>query len=244
MKAALHQLTKRYGRTRALDEVTLEFNPGEIVAVLGPNGAGKTTLLRCLAGIASPNQGTVLYDDRPFRRDDLATRQRFFFVPDFPFLFWDQTLLGNVGLILRLYGKDSAGMADRVFELLRDFDLVPLAASPVGRLSRGQMYKTMLVALIAADPEVWLLDEPMASGMDPLGQSAFRRLAREAANRGRTIIYSTQMLEVAERFSDRLCVLHQGQVRAFDTLENLRAAGSDRLAALEELFLSLRSGGA
>ncbi len=242
MKVAIRNVTKRYGKTRALDNVTLEFEPGEIVSVLGPNGAGKTTLLRCLAGIVGPDEGAVYYDEREFRRNDLATRKRFFFLPDFPFLFWGQPVLRNIGIILRIYEADGPGTEDRVFGLMREFDLLTLANSPVERLSRGQAYKTALAGLIAVDPEVWLLDEPMASGMDPLGQSVFRRMAREAAARGHTVIYSTQVLEVAERFSDRVCVLHQGKVRAFDKLENLRAAAADKQNALEELFIKLHAG--
>ena len=242
MKVEMRSVSKRYGKTRALDKVSLEFVPGEIVSVLGANGAGKTTMLRCLSGIAGTDEGEVYYDDRAFRRGDLDTRRRFFFLPDFPFLFWDQSVLRNIGIILRLYGADGSGIEERVLELLRDFDLLPLAASPAGALSRGQAYKTAMVALIATDAEVWLLDEPLASGMDPLGISALKRRAREAASRGRTIVYSTQVLDVAERFSDRVCVIHQGEIRAFESMEQLRSRAVDRQNVLEEILLKLRAG--
>ncbi|MBI4663983.1 MAG: ABC transporter ATP-binding protein [Verrucomicrobia bacterium] len=241
MKIELRAVTKRFGKTRALDKVSLEFNPGEIVAVLGPNGAGKTTLLRCLAGIAGPDEGEIYFDDRPLRRDDLELRQRFFFLADFPFLFWDQSVLRNIGITLRLYGADGTGAEHRVLDLMRDYDLLPLAASPASSLSRGQAYKTALTSLITANPEVWLLDEPLASGMDPLGLSAFKRHARAATVQGRTVIYTSQLLDAVERFSDRVCVIHNGEVRAFDTLENLRAKSADRANVLEELFRTLRS---
>ena len=131
-------------------------------------------------------------------------------------------------------------MEERVLELLQDFDLLPLALRPVNSLSRGQAYKTALVALLAVDPELWLLDEPFASGMDPQGIDAFKRHARAAANRGRTIIYSTQLLDVAERFSDRVCVINKGELHAFDTLANLRIAALDKDNVLEEMFRRLR----
>jgi ABC-type multidrug transport system ATPase subunit len=241
MNIEMRAVTKRFGRARALDKVSLEFRPGEIVSVLGPNGAGKTTLLRCLAGIASPDQGDIYFDSRVFTREELSLRKRFFFLPDFPFLFWDQSVMRNIGIILRLYEADRDGVEDRVVELLRAFDLLPLAASPINTLSRGQAYKAALTGLITADPEVWLLDEPLASGMDPLGLSAFKQHAREATARGRTVIYTTQLLDVAERFSDRICVIHEGEVRAFETFENLRTQSSDRENVLETLFRSLRS---
>jgi len=125
-------------------------------------------------------------------------------------------------------------------ELLGDFDLLPLSLRPVNSLSRGQAYKTALVALIAAQRELWLLDEPFASGMDPHGIEAFKRHTRAAAARGTTIFYSTQLLDVAERFSDRVCVIHKGEVRAFDSLARLRERAQDKDNVLAELFRQLR----
>jgi ABC-type multidrug transport system ATPase subunit len=94
--------------------------------------------------------------------------------------------------------------------------------------------------MIAADRELWLLDEPFASGMDPHGIDAFKRHARAAAHRGRTIIYSTQILDVAERFSERVCVIHKGELRAYDTLTRLREQAADKDNVLEEIFRQLR----
>jgi ABC-type multidrug transport system ATPase subunit len=242
MKAELRGVMKSYQSVRALDHVSLEFVPGQIVSLLGPNGAGKTTLLRCLAGIAAPDKGGVYLDDEWFSRDRLDLRRRLHLLPDFPALFWDQSVLHNLAIILRLYGADGAGAEERVLKLLGEFDLLPLALRPVASLSRGQAYKAGLVALIASDCELWLLDEPFASGMDPHGIDAFKRNARAAAARGRTILYSTQLLDVAERFSDRMCVIHQGEIRAFDSLTVLRERAHDKDNVLQELFRNLREG--
>jgi ABC-type multidrug transport system ATPase subunit len=163
-------------------------------------------------------------------------------MPDFPFLFWEHSILRNIAIILRLYAADGEGAEKRVLELLRDFDLLPLALRSVYSLSRGQIYKTGLVAMLAADREMWLMDEPFASGMDPQGIDAFKRHAREAASRGRTILYSTQILDVAERFSERVCLIHKGEVRAFDTMDNLRGQARDKDNVLEEMFRQLREG--
>ena len=240
MKIELRGVVKSFGTGRALDGVSLTIEPGQIVSLLGPNGAGKTTLMRCLCGVVAPDRGGVYLDDCEFRRDRLDLRRRLHFLPDFPLLFWEQTVLRNLAIILRLYGADGPGAEERVLELLRDFDLLPLAQRPVSGLSRGEAYKVGLTALLAADPELWLLDEPFASGMDPHGIDAFKRQARLAAGRGRTIIYSTQILDVAERFSDRVCLLHQGAVRAFDTLPRLRERATDKDHVLEEMFRNLR----
>jgi ABC-2 type transport system ATP-binding protein len=240
MRIELRGVLKSYASVRALDRVSLQIDPGQIVSLLGPNGAGKTTLIRCLAGIAAPNKGAVYFDDQEFRRDRLDLRRRMHLLPDFPSHFWDQSVIRNIGIVLRLFDADNNGAEERVLELLRDFDLLPLALRPMGSLSRGQAYKAGLVMMLAADREVWLLDEPFASGMDPHGIDAFKRHARAAASRGRTILYSTQLLDVAERFSDRVCIIHKGEVRAFDTLDRLRDQAQDKGNVLEELFRQLR----
>jgi ABC-2 type transport system ATP-binding protein len=240
MKIEFRGVVKSYNSFRALNQVSLEIEPGQIVSLLGPNGAGKTTLIRCIAGISAPDRGALLLDGEEFRRDKLELRRRIHMLPDFPLLFWEQSVLRNISITLRLFDADNNGAENRVLELLREFDLLPLSLRPVNSLSRGQAYKAALTALIAADRDVWLLDEPFASGMDPHGIDAFKRHARAAAARGRTILYSTQLLDVAERFSDRVCVIHKGEVRAFDTLNQLRERAQDKDNVLEELFRQLR----
>ncbi len=243
MNVELRGVLKSYRSIRALDRVSLRLEPGQIVSLLGPNGAGKTTLIRCLAGIAAPDRGGVYFDEEEFRRDRLDLRRRLHFLPDTPFLFWEHSVVRNLAITLRLYGADGAGAETRLVALLQDFDLLPLALRPAHSLSRGQAYKVGLVALLAVDREVWLLDEPFASGMDPHGIDAFKRHARAAVGRGRTVLYSTQILDVAERFADRVCLIHRGEIRAFDTLARLRHHAVDKDNVLAELFRQLREEG-
>jgi ABC-type multidrug transport system ATPase subunit len=237
-KIELRAVSKTYGKARALDRASLEIGPGQIVAILGANGAGKTTLLRCLAGIAAPDAGTIHYNEEPFERDKLDLRRQLFFLPDFPVVFYEMSILRHIGMVLRVYEKDEPGIEQRVLQLLKDFDLFTIAENPLNSLSRGQVYKAALVAMAAVNPEVWLLDEPFASGMDPHGINMFRRIAREAAGQGRTIIYSTQILDVVEKFSDRVCILHKGEVRAFDSVKLLENSGQG--CGLDEIFQQLR----
>jgi len=243
MKIELRGVLKSYRSVRALDYVSLSIEPGQILSLLGPNGAGKTTLIRCLAGIVSPDEGEVWFGGQKFDRDRMDLRRQLHMLPDFPFHFPEQSVLRNIAIVLRLFEADGVGAEKRVLELLGDFDLLPLAFRPIHTLSRGQAYKAGLVSLIAADREVWVFDEPFASGMDPHGIDAFKRHARAAAARGRTIIYSTQLLDVVERFADRVCVIHQGKIRAFDTLRRLREQSQDKDNFLEAMFRDLRESG-
>ena len=238
MKIELRAVSKSYGKARALDRASLEIGGGQIVAILGANGAGKTTLLRCLAGIAAPDAGAIVYNEEAFERDKLDLRRQLFFLPDFPVVFYEMSVLRHIGMVLRVYQKDEEGIEQRVLQLLKDFDLFTVAENPLNTLSRGQVYKAALVALIAVNPEVWLMDEPFASGMDPHGINTLKRYAREAVGQGRTLIYSTQILEIVEKFSDKVCILHQGEVRAFDSVTLLENAGQG--GGLEDIFRQLR----
>lgn len=240
MRITLKSVSKSFGPRVCLDHITLTLDPGQIVVMLGANGAGKTTLLRCLSGIVAPDEGEILYDGDVFQRDRIELRKRLFIQPDFPYIFPEMKVLKHIGMVLRLYDATGPDIEEKVISLLEDFDMLPLIDARIGTLSRGQTYKAALVALMAADPELWMIDEPFASGMDPHGLTAFRRHALEAAQRGRTVIYTTQILELAEAFSDRVCIFHQGQIHAFGTIAELRQRASEsEEGILEQIFSQL-----
>ena len=222
MRIKLDGVSKAYRKIRALDHISLAIEPGQIVVVLGANGAGKTTLLRTLAGIIVPDSGTTSYDGEVFKRSRVDLRRRLHFVPDFPLVFSGMKVAGHIAMALRLYDNQIDGLENRVVQILEDFDLLPLVDSNLGTLSRGQGYKTALAGLIAINPELWLLDEPFASGMDPHGIQSLKTYVREAVKNRSTVIYSTQILEIAESFSDRICILDKGRVHAFDSVADLR----------------------
>jgi len=240
MKIELQGIVKKFKSLRALDGVSLTIEPGQVVALLGLNGAGKTTLFRCLAGTVAPDEGRILYDGQVFTRGRLDLRRQFMFLPDFPAIFEEWSPLQHIGMVLRLYQQAQPGVEERVLELLRELDLLPLAEVPFATLSRGQRYKGVLAALMAVNPSLWLLDEPFASGMDPNGINAFKRRAREAAASGKTVIYTTQILDAAERFSDLVCVIHRGAIRACQPALELRKDPQAATSGLDDIFHQLR----
>jgi ABC-type multidrug transport system ATPase subunit len=240
MQIQLDGISKQFGSYWALENVSLQWEPGQIIALLGPNGAGKTTLLNCLAGIVRPSQGKLRYDGEVFHRGRMELRRRLMFLPDVPMLFARMNVLRHIAMCVRLYERPSPD-EQCVVEILERLDLLPLAAVQIGKMSRGQMYKYALAALLTIDPELWILDEPLASGMDPMGIAYFKHEARLAAKRGRTVIYTTQILEIAEKFSDRVCILDHGGLRLSGNVEELRQSG--KAQSLEELFLKLSEPG-
>jgi len=242
LRINLENVSKKYGRVHALAQVSFELVPGQIVSVLGANGAGKTTLLRCLSSVASPDKGKIFFDGELFRRNRMDLRRRLAFLPDFPAMYPHLKPLQHIAMVLGLYEKDDVALHERAIEALGNLDLLPLIDTQIGRLSRGQIYKTALAAMLLVDPELWLLDEPLASGMDPMGIMYFKKECRAAALRGRTILYSTQLLDIAENFSDRVCVLHRGTPRVFEEVAELRKQTAMPEGALEEIFRRLREG--
>jgi len=238
MEAKLVNVTKQYGSLKALDDVSVDFSPGQITCVVGLNGAGKTSLLRCLAGLTVPDQGVVTLADEPLARDRLDLRRRFYFLPDTPALFEDQTVSRNLSRILHLYQVDTQpGISQHVGQLLEDLDMLALLDKRADTLSRGQFYKVGLCLLLAIQPDLWLLDEPFASGMDPQGIITFKRAARAAAEAGKTVIYTTQLIDLAEKFSDQICILNNGKVAQYLATKELVA---DKVGALESLLVKLR----
>jgi ABC-type multidrug transport system ATPase subunit len=234
MRLQVEKLGKRFGSQRVLDDIDLDIGAGEIVAVIGLNGAGKTTLLRCLAGIIAPASGRILMDGAPFARGDLALRKRLLFLPDFPVFVPGHHCLAHLAMIARLYGREADIDAAAVAGVLADFDLLAYAASPLATLSRGQAYKAALAGLFLARPGLWLLDEPFASGMDPQGLTVLKTRARAAAQSGTTILYTTQILEIAERFCTRLVVIDRGRLKLVLTRADLAAMPASGRGSLED----------
>src|SRR5689334_2834204 len=144
MKIELRDLTKRFGRNIVVSVPQLTIDPGQIVVVLGANGAGKTTLFRCLSSLVIPTHGEILYDGTPLRRGDIALRRRLMFLPDFPFAYAQMSIIRHLAMVLRLYDVEPESRLQNAVEHLRHLDLLPLAETPMGKLSRGQLYKATL----------------------------------------------------------------------------------------------------
>lgn len=210
MRLELKNLTKRFGSTAALNDVSVSLEPGRIGAVLGVNGAGKSTLLATVAGVVGADQGSIQFDDRLFDRDEIELRRKLLFVPDVPILLRDWTVVRNVAMHADLYQRqvDSAELSALAVEL----DIADLLDWRVNQLSRGQAWKALLLCVAAVKPDLWLVDEPFASGMDPVGIRVFRRMARQLADSGGIVLFTTQIAELIPTFADEAWVLDRGQL--------------------------------
>lgn len=221
MRIKAESLGRRFGSSDAVQNFSFECGPGEIIALIGNNGAGKTTLLQLLAGLLAPTQGSLLIEGKTLDRRDEALRQRIAFIPDFPPYFMGHTVLQHIAMVCSLHHLPEEGLEDLLFPLMDELGILSLGKSKIQTLSRGQIYKTVLAGTVLCKPDLWLLDEPMASGMDPQGLTFLRNHLRQAADAGAIVFYSTQIAETAERFSDRLFVIKDGRLLAQESAEKL-----------------------
>ena len=239
MRIQLHNLTKRYPKTTALDGVSLEMPAGSIVAVIGLNGAGKSTMLRAMAGVIKPTEGTIEYDDTPFSRDNLELRRRMFWMPDFPIFLLGTNTIQYIATMVRAYQvQTDEALESTIVDTLARFDMLEHAGVPLETLSRGQIYKAALTAMHAVSPDLMLLDEPFAGGIDPRAQAVVREMAAELAARGGTFVYTTQIPEIVARFADMVCVLDHGRFVARVSWAVLDAMAAEGLDLLENLMES------
>jgi len=218
-------LTKRFGRTVALDGLDLEVRAGEVHAFLGPNGAGKTTTIRILLGLLKADQGQAMLLGGDPWRDAVALHRRLAYVPG------DVTLWPGLsgGEIIDLLGRLRGGLDPRRRQVLTDrFQLDP--AKKARAYSKGNRQKVALIAALASDAELLLLDEPTA-GLDPLMEATFRDCVTEERQHGRTVLLSSHILAEAEALSDRVTIIRDGRVVETGTLAEMRHLSRDLVDA-------------
>jgi ABC-2 type transport system ATP-binding protein len=216
---AVSHLGRRFGGRAAVDDVTLDVRPGEIVALLGPNGAGKTTTMRMMAGLIAPSQGSVTIDGVALTHTTGdALRGHIGFLTEAPGL-WDRlTVRENLRVYAGIYEIPEPDAA--IGRALDTFELRDRAATPAAELSKGMRQKVALARALLHDPSILLLDEP-TSGLDPEITRGVRQLLEERRARGCAILVSTHNLDEAERLADRIAVI-QTRLLALDTPAALR----------------------
>ncbi len=218
-------LTKFYGSTRGVEELTLDVQPGEVFGLLGPNGAGKTTTIRLMLDLIRPTAGRVELFGLDAHRDAVAVHARVGYLPG-DLRFYDRLRGGELlGYFAHLRGLRGLGDAGRLAERL-DLDL----AIPIRALSKGNRQKLGLVQALMARPELLILDEP-TSGLDPLVQQSFYELVAEATAEGRTVLLSSHVLSEVQRIAERVAILRDGRLHLVESVEELRMRAFTRVEA-------------
>lgn len=233
----VRDLTKQYGTTTAVRDLSFTVAPGEVLGLVGPNGAGKTTTLRTIAGIIAPSSGSVAICGHDIRTDPVEAKRQLAFVPDEPHLFDHLTVEEHLRFIGRLYGV--ADVEGRIGPLLDELELADRRRSLPPELSRGMKQKLAIACGLLHDPAVLILDEPL-TGLDPGGMRRMRATIAARAKAGTAIILSSHLLTLVEELCSTLFVIRRGTCVAHGSTAAIVAAHPALVGkSLEELFLAL-----
>ena len=224
------------GDVKALDDVSFRCARGEVVGLLGPNGAGKTTTLRVLTGLLKPASGSVRVQGIDVTARPFEARRHIGFITGATQLYGRLSPAENLTFFGRLYGLPEPKIAERIEALSETFQLQAFRATLCSKLSTGQRQRVGLARAVLHEPDVLLLDEPMSS-LDIITSGAVSNFIRQARSDGRCVLLSTHNIAEAELLCDRVIVLHQGRVLAFDRLESLLASMGQ--ASLSRALLEL-----
>jgi ABC-2 type transport system ATP-binding protein len=229
-------LTKRFGSTVAVNNLSLRVNAGEIFGFLGPNGAGKTTTIKMLTGLTRPTTGRAKLCGFDIVRQPVAAKRIFGYVPDEPHLYPKLTAFEFLNFVGDVYGMSASRKGERITYLLELFDLSDQADSLLGGFSHGMKQKIMLCSALLHEPNIYFLDEPTV-GLDPRSARLMKNILREIAASDRTIFMSTHIMEIAEALCDRIAIIDHGRIVAMGTFDELRRMRGHQ--TLEEIFLGL-----
>ncbi len=233
----IENLHKLYGEFHAVQGLSFQVAPSEVLGLVGPNGAGKTTTIRSIAGIIVPTQGSIRVAGHDLMRDPIAAKSALAFVPDEPHLFEYLTVEEHLRFVGRLYRVADAG--DRIPGLLTELELAEKRDALPGELSRGMRQKLAIACGLLHEPRVLLLDEPL-TGLDPLGIRRMKATIVRRAEAGAAVIVSSHLLHLVEEICTRVLVMQRGRAVACGTIEEIVAAHPELAGRpLEDVFLAL-----
>ena len=230
MNAALEAegLVKRFGASAAVDDLSFAAPRGSIYGILGPNGAGKSTTLRMLVGVLKPNAGAISIAGQPLTRNAL---RRVGYLPEERGLYRGMSARAAIAYLARLKGVSSSRAYKRADELLIAHGLGQVRGKKIKTFSKGMAQKTQVLAAIAHEPDLIIFDEPF-SGLDPVNQRVLEETIRAQADAGRTVLFSTHVMEHAERLCDRILLINGGK-KAFEGTVREALALAPSVAMLE-----------
>ena len=238
---SVQQLTKRFGTQVAVADLTFEIPAGQIVGFLGPNGAGKSTTLKMLTGMLTPTSGTATVCGFDLLREPIEVKRNVGFVPESGAVFESLTGLEYLEMVAALYSIPQAAARARIEQFISFFDLsfATLTDKLLGAYSKGMRRKVVITAALLHNPPVVFFDEPL-DGLDANAAVGFKALIQTLAKEGRTIVYSSHILDVVERVCDRVIIIDKGQLLLDGRPDELVA--SSGAGTLEKLFTQLTGG--
>ncbi|HEM6346285.1 TPA: ABC transporter ATP-binding protein [Streptococcus suis] len=231
-----NHITKAYGDTLALDDLDLTIESGEIFGLIGHNGAGKTTTISLLTSIIEASQGSITVDGLQLEENRDEVKKRIAYVPDSPDIFLHLTAFEYWHFMGKVYGVDKETVDLRIGKLATLFDMTARQFEPIDSFSHGMRQKTIIIGALIPNPDIWILDEPL-TGLDPQASFDLKQMMKDHAKGGKTVLFSTHVLSVAEQLCDRIGILRKGRLIFVGSLEELKSQYPDK--DLETIYLEL-----
>lgn len=234
----IHNLTKSFGKYKAVDNVSLTVAAGEIYGFLGPNGAGKTTTIKMIAGLLKPDSGQILINGRSLADNPQLCKQQTGYIPDRPWLYEKLTGMEFLQFIASLYNLDRQKFTAASGHFLNVFDLGAWKNHLIESYSHGMRQKLIMTSVLMQDQPLLVIDEPMV-GLDPKSARLVKEIFKQRSREGTAIFLSTHSLEIAEELCHRIAIITDGKLRISGDMETLRREAGRKSSDLEDIFLQL-----
>lgn len=223
-------------QAKAVDDLNLDIASGKVFGFIGPNGAGKTTTIKLMTGILQPDAGRVILEGIDMAQRPLEAKRTFGYVPD-SFEMYDRlTGMDYLRFLADVYGVSILRRNEHIEKYLKLFELESAAYQQIRSYSHGMKQKLSIIGALIHEPSIWILDEPM-TGLDPKSMHVLKEEMKNHCKKGRSVFFSTHVLDVAERLCDEIGIIQHGKLIAKGTLDELK--GSEKDSTLEALFLEL-----
>lgn len=230
---SIRNLTKRYGDKVAVDNLSLSLESGKICAFIGKNGAGKTTTLKCCVGMLSFEQGEITINGISVKNDPIGVKRNIAYIPDNPDIYEFMTGIGYLNFIADIFGLSKEVREERIRRISDTFDLTADLAQNVSAYSHGMKQKLVIISALIHEPKLLLMDEPFV-GLDPTAAFHLKEEMHALCAKGGAILYSTHVLEVAQKLCDSVVIIKDGKLVRTGSMEEVTGDSS-----LEDVFLEL-----
>lgn len=230
----IKNVSKTYnGKKKVLKNISFKIEGGEIFAFIGHNGAGKTTMIKCIMGILDFEEGDILIDNKSIKEEPLECKKIMAYVPDNPDLYENMKAIDFINFICDMYEVSEDIRRENTLKYAKIFEIEDKLNDDISSFSHGMKQKIALIAALAHDPKVLIMDEPFV-GLDPKAVYDMKEIMRDMAKDGKTIFFSTHILDVAEKLCDRVAIIKDGTIVKVGKMKDIKGDES-----LEQVFLEL-----
>ena len=230
----IKNVSKTYnGKKKVLKDVNFKIESGEIFAFIGHNGAGKTTMIKSIVGILDFEEGDILIDNKSIKEEPIECKKIMAYVPDNPDLYENMKAIDFINFVLDMYDVPSNIRKEKIEKYAKLFELEDKLTDDIASFSHGMKQKVALIAALAHDPKVLIMDEPFV-GLDPKAVYDIKEIMKQMAKDGKTIFFSTHILDVAEKLCSRVAIIKNGQIVKIGKMNDIKGDES-----LEQVFLEL-----